>query len=585
AYRRGEADSRGHLRDRFRTNDEGTNAVVARAFASYFEMTNLAEERERVRAVRRARQADELEDSIGSAVEELADRGASASVVENVLGDVLIEPTFTAHPTEARRKTVKAKLRTIAGLIEELDERRLTDDGTERLVDRLESEMVGLWQTKQIRNRKPEPTDEARNIQWYLENTLFGVLPDVYAEIERQVADHFEDDIDVPEVFEFRSWAGSDRDGNPFVTPDVTERTLERQRSLVIERYRETLEELSGVCSQDGERLAVGDAFEDSLAADRERFPRLAEQAAERYPDEPYRQKLALMRARLDRVSDVRPGGYETADDLLEDVETVADSLRANDGAAVVDEHIEPLRRQIRTFGFSLASLDLRDHQEKHTAAVAEVLAAEGIEYDGLDEEERVETLTDCILQDESVIRFDYDDISDDTERVLERFDRLSDWQEEYGPQAIDTYCISMNDEPSHVLEVVFLADQAGVIDLPDYAGLDVVPLLETEYALSGARRIMGTLFENEAYSALLEARGNTQEVMIGYSDSNKENGFLAANWDLYRNQRRLADICEEFGVDLRLFHGRGGSISRGGGPMNEAMLALPSETVTGEIK
>jgi phosphoenolpyruvate carboxylase len=176
-------------------------------------------------------------------------------------------------------------------------------------------------------------------------------------------------------------------------------------------------------------------------------------------------------------------------------------------------------------------------------------------------------------------------DVSDTTERVCTRFDALRGWQREYGADAIDTYCISMTEEPSHVLEVLFLADQAGVVSLPEYSGLDVVPLLETESALDGARRIMGTLFENEAYAAALSCRDDTQEIMLGYSDSNKENGFLAANWDLYRNQRRLANITDEFGVQMRLFHGRGGSISRGGGPMHEAMLALPIETVTGEIK
>jgi phosphoenolpyruvate carboxylase len=588
AYREGDADSREGLHERIATNDEETNAAVARAFASYFELTNLAEERERVRAIRQGTQDDDLTDSVGEAVDTLVEQGASASVVENVLDDVLIQPTFTAHPTEARRKTVKSKLRTIADLIEELDERRLTDDAQADLMDRLESEVVSLWQTKHIRNRKPEPTDEARNIQWYLENTLFGVVPEVYDELEARLEEAFEDDVTVPEVFEFRSWAGSDRDGNPFVTPEVTERTLERQRSVILERYRESLEELSGVCSQDAEGLDTGEAFEASLAADRERFPRLAEQAAERYPEEPYRQKLALMRARLDRVSDVRPGGYDDAAELADDVETVAASLRANDADAVASEHLDPLLRQVNTYGFSLANLDLRDHREKHTAAVSEALAAVDVEYGDLDEEARVEVLTKCITQDDPVIDVAdpaAEDLSDDAERVLERFDRLADWQAEYGAAAIDTYAISMTDEPSHVLEVLFLADQAGVVDLPDYAGIDIVPLLETEYALSGARRIMGTLFENEAYAQLLEARDNTQEVMIGYSDSNKENGFLAANWDLYRNQRRLADICDEFGVELLLFHGRGGSISRGGGPMNEAMLALPSETVTGSIK
>ena len=221
-----------------------------------------------------------------------------------------------------------------------------------------------------------------------------------------------------------------------------------------------------------------------------------------------------------------------------------------------------------------------------HTSAIHEALEQEGFDYRGMSEDERVDLLTDAVLQDEPVLDLESPgDVSEETERVLTRFAKLADWQREYGAEAIDTYAISMTEEPSHVLEVLFLADQAGVISLPDHCGLDIVPLLETESALNGARRIMGTLFENEAYAQVLEARNGVQEIMLGYSDSNKENGVLAANWDLYKNQRRLADITDDFDVTMRLFHGRGGSISRGGGPMNQAMLALPNETVTGQIK
>jgi len=589
AYRQGERGDREAISDRLSINDEQTNAVVARAFTTYFELTNLAEERERVRAIRTARQSGMLDDSIQSAIDDLIEDGAGEATIKDVLSDVLVEPTFTAHPTEARRKTVKAKLRRISDLLVALDERRLTEHEEAGIEDDLEAEILSLWQTKHIRDRKPEPLDEARNVQWYLENTLFDVTGETYAELEACLKAAFGDDASVPKLFEFRSWAGSDRDGNPYVTPEVTTQTLARQREVVLGRYRERLESLSGILSQDGNRLDVGETFDSSLSADRELLPNVAERAAVRFPEEPYRQKLALMRERLDRVQDVRPDGYDDAGELLSDLRVLARSLRANGAAEIASTHIDPLRRQVETFGFSLAALDLRDHQKNHTQTVSEALATEGIDYDAKSEDERVELLTDCILQDESVIDSEAllasTDCSETTERVLERFEKLADWHSEYGPQAIDTYCISMNDEASHVLEVLFLADQAGVVDLPGHAGLDVVPLLETEYALSGARRIMGTLFENEAYSAALEARGNTQEIMLGYSDSNKENGFLAANWDLYQNQRRLGAIAEEYDVDIRLFHGRGGSISRGGGPMNEALLALPPETVTGEVK
>ncbi len=583
-YRTDELESREPLVTELEGLSPHKQRIVARAFTTYFELINLAEERERVRSIRDGSQEGTLEDSLEAAAEELGER--DLETIKQVLADVLIEPTFTAHPTEARRKTVKSKLRTIATYLEELDERLLTDKEADQLWRDLDAEVTSLWQTPQVRNRQPEPEDEARNVQWYLENTLFDVVGEVYDELADAIDAEIEGDLDIPKLFEFRSWAGSDRDGNPYVTPDVTENTLERQRSIILEKYRQQLKELSGVLSQDGSRIDAGSAFQASLEDDLEALPGSAKTAHERYPDEPYRQKLKLMRERLERVGDVRPGGYDEVDELLEDLELIARSLRENGAESVVDAHVDPIRRQVATFGFSLASLDLRQHRQKHTDAIEEALAREGVEYKTLSEDDRVELLTDAIMQDEPILDIeDTEGLSEDSANVLELFASLAGWQDEYGVEAIDTYAISMNNEPSHVLEVLFLADQAGVVSLPEHCGIDIVPLLETEYALSGARRIMGTLFENEAYSQALEARGNTQEIMLGYSDSNKENGFLAANWSLYKNQRRLGEICDEFDVKMRLFHGRGGSISRGGGPMNKAMLALPNSTVTGQIK
>ncbi|WP_144903733.1 phosphoenolpyruvate carboxylase [Halobellus captivus] len=584
-YRKGEHESRDeldHLLDGLSPADE---SIVARAFTTYFELINLAEERERARVVRESSQAGELEDGLVATVETLVKSDTDAETVQRVLDDVLIEPTFTAHPTEARRKTVKAKLRSIASRLEELDERRVTDREHDQLWRKVDAEVTSLWQTSQVRERRPEPQDEARNVQWYLESILFDVVGEVYAELEDLLADDYPD-VDVPKLFEFRSWAGSDRDGNPFVTTEVTTDTLERQRSVVLEKYSQALKRLSGFLSQDGSRIDVGADLERSLKADRARLPGVAAEAEERYPGEPYRQKLKLMRERLRRIEDVRPDGYSEKGELLADLDVIDGSLRSIGAETVADEYVEPLMRQVDTFGFTLASLDLRDHQKNHTEAVHEALTQEGIDYRGRDEDGRIEVLTEAILQDEPVLDLDDPgDVSEEAARVLERFETLGEWQREFGVGAIDTYCISMTEEPSHVLEVLFLADQAGVVSLPDHCGLDVVPLLETESALNGARRIMGMLFENEAYAQALSARDNVQEIMLGYSDSNKENGFLAANWDLYKNQRRLATICDDFDVKMRLFHGRGGSISRGGGPMNEAMLALPNETVTGQIK
>ena len=584
-YRRGDAADRAALHEAVADLSTTREEVVARAFTTYFELINLAEERERVRAVRNADDGSALHDSFDATIAEFAEAGVDADELEGLLADVLIEPTFTAHPTEARRSTVKSKLRSIANHLGELDERNLTDSERRAVWRDVTAEVTSLWGTRQVRQRAPEPEDEARNVQWYLENTLFDVVGDAYEEFEETISKEY-DDVDCPKLFEFRSWAGSDRDGNPFVTPEVTDETLERQRGVVVEKYRDRCKRLSAVRSQDGERYAKGDALARSLAADAERFPTVVEEARERYPDEPYRQKLRLMRERLDRVNDVRPGEYPDGDAFLDDLDVIAESLREDGQESVLESFVEPFRRQVDTFGLTLASLDLRDHRENHTEAVAEAVAVEGVDYEGMDEDERVDFLTEAILQEDPVVDVDEPgDVSETTERVLRRFASFAGWQDEYGQQAIDTYCISMTEEPSHVLEVLFLADQVGVVSLPDHCAVDVVPLLETESALNGAERILGTLFENEAYAAALEARGEVQEVMLGYSDSNKENGFLAANWDLYENQRRIARFCREEDVTLRLFHGRGGSISRGGGPMNEALTALPNETVTGQVK
>ncbi|MFO8115150.1 MAG: phosphoenolpyruvate carboxylase, partial [Halorubrum sp.] len=535
-YRRGDAENRDRLHEAVGDLSSTREEIVARAFTTYFELINLAEERERVRAIRNADDGGALHDSFEATIAEFAEQDVEANELRELLEDVLIEPTFTAHPTEARRATVKSKLRSIANHLGELDERNLTERERNAIWRDVTAEVTSLWGTRQVRQRRPEPEDEARNVGWYLENTLFDVVGDAYEEFEETISSEY-DDIDCPKLFEFRSWAGSDRDGNPFVTPEVTDETLERQRAVAIEKYRDQCKRLSAVLSQDGERYAIDDRLIESLAADAERFPTVVEEARERYPDEPYRQKLKLMRERLDRVDDVRPGGYPDGEAFLADLDVIAESLSLDRNDVVRTSFIDPLRRQVDTFGFVLASLDVRDHRENHTEAVAEAVAIEGVDYRGMDETARAEFLTDAILQDDPVVDVDaLGDVSETTDRVFRRFRELADWQAEYGTQAIDTYCISMTEEPSHVLEVLFLADQVGVVSLPDHCGLDVVPLLETESALNGAERILGTLFENEAYGTALETRRGVQEVMLGYSDSNKENGFLAANWDLYKN-------------------------------------------------
>lgn len=585
-YWAGETSSRQSMERLLADGDVETRSSVARAFTTYFLLLNLAGERERVRSLRRGSEDGTLEDSVAAAVQSLSEDGASAETVERVLRDVLVKPTFTAHPTEANRKTIKSKRRRIATVLRELDERRLTSTERGKLHSQLESEVESLWQTALIRDRRPEVTDEVLDVQWYIENVLYDRIGDVYEAFDAALEEQYDEPVALAPLYQFRSWAGSDRDGNPYVTPEVTAETLERNRATILSLYEDDIAELIDMLSATETELTDTTGFSERLGLKEQRLDSIAPELLARHEGEPHRQFLEFVREELRRVSDVRPGGYDTPAEFLDDIEALEADLRANGADTVADENVTPLRYRIETFGFSLASLDLRDHRQQHTSALVEALETVGVDYESMAESERVDFLTDAILQDDRVIDPGaVTGVSDETQRVLTRFDGLADWQRQYGVSAIDTYCISMCEEPSHVLEVLFLADQVGVVDLPDFCGLDVVPLLETQSALSGARRIMGTLFENEAYGQALAARGNTQEIMLGYSDSNKENGFLAANWSLYVNQKRLATITDEYDVDLRLFHGRGGSISRGGGPMNDALLALPTETATGEVK
>ncbi|MFW6002855.1 MAG: phosphoenolpyruvate carboxylase [Halanaeroarchaeum sp.] len=583
-YRSGSRDSRVALHDRIDAMTTEEKISLARAITTSFELTNLAEERQRIREITAGERAGTVTDGLRAAVGDL-DVEDTASL-ESLLEDVSVQPTFTAHPTEARRKTVKSKLRSISETLETLDDRSVRDGQHRRTEQRLNATVESLWQTPHLREDRPDPFDEARNVHWYLQETLYDVVGAVYEELEDALESIDAGDVTVPPVLEFRSWAGGDRDGNPYVTPSVTDRTLDRQRSIALELYRDSLEELIDVLSQSTDYLTLRPAFERSLEADRERFPDRVDYLDERYANEPYRQKIVLMRERLDRIDDVRPGGYDDPEQFVADLEVLLESLRRNDAGTVARASVEPLRRRAQTFGFVMASLDLRDHRKNHTRAVAAAFDRVGIDYDSMDEPTRQRVLTDAITQTTPIVDLsETGGLPEAVARVFERFESLPDWQTRYGADAVDTYCISMTEEPSHVLEVLFLADQAGVVSIPGHGGLSIVPLLETERALSEARRIMETLYENEAYAQLLSARDRHQEIMLGYSDSNKENGFLAANWSLHTDQRRLARIAADHDVRLRLFHGRGGSISRGGGPMNEALLALPTETVTGAVK
>jgi phosphoenolpyruvate carboxylase len=570
---------------------------VVKAFASYFQLVNLAEEEERVRVLRRrAREAhargDSMAETVPAAVRELHEQGLAPGEMQALLRDLLVMPVFTAHPTEAKRRTVLTKLGRIAEALHRLDFHSPTPEETEALLGLLREEIVALWQTEETRAYRPSVLDEVRNGLYYFEATLFDLAPEIPARLRRALDQYYPGQaFAVPNFLRFGSWIGGDRDGNPSVTPRATEETLREHKAAALRLYRRALERMHGHLST-AERYGVTRELRTSLEKDAALFPEAANQAAQRYRRQPYRQKLALVYRKLTSTLEAsqgpwridhrpRPGTYADAAEFGADLRLLQDSLRTHGGGRLAEGRLATLAAQVAIFGFHLATLDLRQHAERHTSALSEIFQRYGIAeaFGAGGEDAKVQLLTAELLNPRPLTpaRLDFREATNET---LELFRLVRRAHERVGAAAIDSYIISMTRGTSDLLAVLLLAKDAGVAD-----ALDVVPLFETVADLHAAPRTMEQLFTNPAYDRHLRARGRAQAIMIGYSDSNKDAGYLTANWELHLAQRALAALCARHHVTLTLFHGRGGSVGRGGGPTNRAILAQPPESVGGRLK
>lgn len=576
--------------------DMSRTQAVLKAFTTYFQLINLAEEQQRVRVLRqRARDAQlqgtPMKETIAEAVRRLKAEGLSAADIHQQLQDLLIMPVFTAHPTEAKRRTILLKLRAIASLLSELDLRQLLPDEETALIGRIREIIVALWQSDETRDRRPTVMDEVRQGLYFFEQTLFDLVPVIYQELEKALAESYPDEtFDVPVFLRYGSWMGGDRDGNPFVTLEVTEEALREQKSRVLKLYTQAVERLYGHLSVAHTRRSFSIEFLQSLRADFQMVPEEEMEVLDRFSLEPYRQKLILIYRRLmatieeneqsweNRVYD--PRAYRHAGEFLNDLQLIQESLRQNNGGRLADGRFANLVYQARIFGFHLATMDIRQHSDRLRSAVAEIfhrydLAAD---YAALPEPEKIALLVREIASPRPLTaRLEF---SDETNETVALFRLMRRAHEEIGPESVQTYIISMTTSVSNLLEVLLLTKDAGL-----FGQIDVVPLFETIDDLQDAPGIMAQLFENPIYQEHLAQRGNQQQIMIGYSDSNKDGGYLRANWMLYQAQRALAQTCDSHDVRLTLFHGRGGSIGRGGGPANRAILAQPPESVRGRIK
>lgn len=577
-------------------DDTSHMLAVLKAFTTYFQLVNLAEEEQRVHVLRqRAQAAHErgvpMSETIADAVRRLRAEGIHADEMQRILDGLFIAPVLTAHPTEAKRRTVLNILKTIANLLDRLYTGNLIASEIEEIERELREYVVLLWQSDETRDRRPTVLDEVRNGIYFFEATLFELVPRIYDELEKALGTTYPDaELQVPVFLRYGSWIGGDRDGNPYVTLNVTEEALREQKEAILRQYNVEIDALYNLLSPARTRVGFSDALLESIERDFELVPEEEHEVLHRFDLEPYRQKLIMMfrRVRASRAQNgvpwdqqtPHPRAYRNADELLHDLHLIRDSLCQNKGQRLAEGRLAKLIRSVEVFGFHLATLDVRQHSGRHRSAVLEVLARYGMgeNYKSMNEAERVEWLTAEIDGSRPLTaRLDF---SEETNETIALFRLIRRAQEQMGSKAIQTYIISMTNEVSNILEVLLMGTDAGL-----FGKIDVTPLFETVDDLLAAPQIMTELFNNEVYRRHLAQRGNAQQIMIGYSDSNKDGGYLRANWMLYTAQRNLAQVCEQHGIALTLFHGRGGSIGRGGGPANRAILAQPQESVRGRIK
>jgi len=570
----------------------GQALPVLKAFTTYFQLVNLAEQKEIVRVNRRRafKAGDKPRpESVRDAVQRLCESGVTADQMRALIGSLSIQLVFTAHPTEAKRRSVQEKLHRISDYLGRLEEPQTSRSDQERLELDITAEIEILWQTDEVRQRRLSVLDEARNILFYFGETLFQVTPRLYADLEKALAQWYPGEtFDIPVFLEYGSWVGGDRDGNPTITLEHTAEVLRLHRDRVLSLYIPAVRILSDRLSQSRHYVGVSEALEDSLAQDAERLPQVAAEAAGRSPTEPYRRKCEFIWERLRRTEAGDEGGYGSAAEFIADLETIRTSLEQNGGHYTARRALAPLLFQARLFGFHLARLDIREHKDKYLGALAAVLRDQGTEWAALTETEKVALLEQEIGGRRPLVptKLEFDD---ETNTTLGLFRLVSDRMEALGPAAVGSLILSMASDVSDVLAVLLLAKEARLADLQDgvdgWSRVDVVPLFETIEDLENAPDVIDTLLSNSLYRRNVSLRGGSQEVMVGYSDSNKDGGYLTANWKLYAAQARLATVAKRHGVTLRLFHGRGGAVGRGGGPAGKAILAQPPGSVQGRLK
>ena len=606
-YRRDDPSGRAEMTDLVSALDPHQAIIVTRAFSYFSHFANMAEDEHHIRRTRAHAIAGSppRPGSVAHALGRMLEGGWTANEIADFLNDALISPVLTAHPTEVRRQSTMRRELQMAELLDMLDRGGWTEEEQQEVHDKLRRAVLGLWQTNLLRQTKLTVLDEVENGLSYYDYTFFKEVPRLHESLSDQLntirlghdpqETHLHaglppraDDRSLACFLRIGSWIGGDRDGNPYVTDDILRETLDRHARKVIGYYRSELAKLEN-------ELALSSRLVQVSAE----LTMLADQYGEdniHLCVEPYRRAIIVIRERL-AATEARLLGeaseapndqpaYQHAADFHADLDIIHASLLENGSGRLTRGRLRYLRRAVRCFGFHLASLDLRQNSAVHEQVVAELFAAvrPDLDYTALDEDARVDLLCGELQEPRPLVRRDWA-YSEVANRELSILETAAAGRARLGPSAITTSIISNTESVSDLLELAVLLKETGLLSPADGPGLQIVPLFETIADLRNCTRIMDRLLALPAYRGLLEARSSVQEVMLGYSDSNKDGGYLTSGWELHKAEEKLIDLFDSRGIRLRLFHGRGGAVGRGGGPSYEAILAQPEGAVNGQFR
>lgn len=560
---------------------------LMRAFTAYFYLANVAEQVHRSDDL----SGSDASHSLESTVDRISQADLDPELVSEVVDRLELRPVFTAHPTEAARRTILAKLRTLADLLRDrLDPR--AEPAEQDRIDRRVAELIDqIWQTDELRLQQPAPMDEARSMVFYFDQLFSDVMPDLGEHIELQLQRLRPGATPTP--IRFGTWVGGDRDGNPSVTPDVTLSVLEMQHDRGLRDLIAAVEEAAEELSTSHRIQDISAELEASLEADGIRLPAVFDRFGRLNAAEPYRLKFAFVHQRLintrsrilDGTRHVPGQDYAGPGDMAADLGIMHRSLVENRGELIANGVLRRLIRNLSVFGFHIATMDVREHSASHDRALTQLYQRLGVDYRSLGPTQRTDLLA-SELGELRPLSSPTTRLEDEASRTLDTFRAIRTAQDRYGHSVIESYIISMSEGPDDVLAAAVLAREAGLVDLHQgIARIGIVPLVETIDDLRNAGVVLDGALSQEPYRKIVELRGNLQEVMLGYSDSNKSGGIATSQWEIYKAQRVLRNVAADHGVTLRLFHGRGGTIGRGGGPTHSAILAQPFGTIDGPVK